>query len=491
MNNQSSRNFIKHFMVIGSGTAINMLIGVISTPIITRLIDPVEYGQLSIFTMYAGIAEMVLCLGLDQALVRYYYEKDNLEYRRALLFKCVKLPVIFTAIVSFLFLLILLTGILHFEFSTYYSVWLCVFTFVQIINRFSFLVIRLEYNSKLYSSLRILNKASFLIIVVTASYFIHDNYFNMLVIAAVVSLAICVAIGIIKQPDMWRFKRKDASYSTVPSKEMLMYAFPFIISMGITLIFQAMDKISLNYFCSYSEVGIYSSAMTIIAVFAIIQTTFNSLWAPMQMEHFANNPDDRSFFQKGNKMITVVMFSFGLSLILVKDLFALFLGSKYREAAYILPFLVFNPIMYTISETTVGGIIFMKKSKLQIVIAVGACITNIVGNTLLVPKIGCQGAAISTGISYIVFFTLRTFISNRYYYIDFSLKRFYFLTCVTSAYALYNTFVHFNIWCVIGYLFCMSVLVILYKETVILGINYLKKFMKKDRFFRKVDKGTT
>ena len=47
----------------------------------------VEYGQLSIFTLYATIAVMVLCLGLDQALVRFYYESDTLEYRRALLFK--------------------------------------------------------------------------------------------------------------------------------------------------------------------------------------------------------------------------------------------------------------------------------------------------------------------------------------------------------------------------------------------------------------------
>ncbi len=58
---------------------------------------------------------------------------------------------------------------------------------------------------------------------------------------------------------------------------------------------------------------------------------------------------------------------------------------------------------YTISETTVCGIVSMKKSKIQIVVAAGACITNIIMNTFLVPRYGCQGAAISTGISYIVF----------------------------------------------------------------------------------------
>ena len=49
-------SFLKHFAIIGGGTFINIALGVFTTPIITRLVDPVEYGQLSIFTMYSGMA---------------------------------------------------------------------------------------------------------------------------------------------------------------------------------------------------------------------------------------------------------------------------------------------------------------------------------------------------------------------------------------------------------------------------------------------------
>ena len=172
-----------------------------------------------------------------------------------------------------------------------------------------------------------------------------------------------------------------------------------------------------------------------------------------------------------------------MSLILFKDVFALLIGEKYREAAYILPFLIFNPIMYTISETTVTGLVFKKKSKVQVIVAVGACLTNIIGNYLLVPIFKCQGAAISTGISYIVFFSLRTFLSNKYYYVDFKLKRFYTLTLVVSLYALYNTFLLFNIGSVIGYFVCLVVLLILYRDAVGWVMIYItlsfKSIMKK------------
>ncbi len=458
---EKKAGFLTHFLVIGTGTLINMLIGLILTPLITRLVDPLEYGQLSVFTMYANIAEMVLCLGLDQALVRYYYESDEDEHKRALLLKCIKLPVIVTVICASLFMLLTSKGIIKFEFDPYISAWLCLCVLFQLIYRFSVLVVRLEYKSKLYSTLNILRKLAYLVLVVLFVFVFRKDHFDLLVVSTVLSIFICMLLSIYIQKDMWNFRLNKAESCTTTDAELLKYAAPFIISMGVTQVFQAIDVISLNTYRTYAEVGVYSSAMTLVHIFAVIQTAFNTLWAPMQVEHYSKNPEDHAFYQKGNQIITVIMFFIGLSLILVKDVFAVILGSKYREAAYILPFLVFNPIMYTISETTVGGLIFKKKSNMQVVVALGACITNIIGNTILVPELGCQGAAISTGISYIVFFSLRTFLSNKYYYTDFGLKRFYLLTLSVCLYALYNTFFKFNVWSVVGYLICISMLYLL------------------------------
>ena len=115
---KENKNILKHFMLIGGGTVINMLIGLITTPLITRLVDPVEYGQYSIFTMYANIAVMVLCLGLDQALVRFFYENDDISYQSAILFKCIKLPSLISFIFALFIILLSAGGVCTFEFST-------------------------------------------------------------------------------------------------------------------------------------------------------------------------------------------------------------------------------------------------------------------------------------------------------------------------------------------------------------------------------------
>lgn len=472
-------NFLKHFTIIGSGTLISMILGVLTTPLITRIVDPVEYGKFSIFTMYSNIVVMILYLGLDQSLVRYFYEADTKEYRRALLFKCVQIPIVATIIVSVIVILFNDFKLFEFEFGKSMLYLLFIYTFIQIIYRFSLLLVRLQYKSKLYSLLNIIQKVSYIVLVLPLLTFGTMEKMKSLIIATMIATLICVIISLYYERETWNFVNVNSSDCSISRKSLLKYAYPYIISMGVTTIFQTIDKISLNKYATYTEVGIFSSTMTLIHVFNIIQSTFNTLWAPMAIEHYTKDNNDKSYYQKGNKIITVIMFFIGISLILIKDTFAVLLGERYRQAAYILPFLIFSPIMYTISETTVSGLVFLKKSKMQVVVAVGACITNIIGNTILVPRLGAQGAAISTGVSYIVFFTLRTALSNYYFYIDFNLKKFYMLTGVVVLYAFYNTFIKFNFISVIGYFICLGIMIVLYWDTIKWMIQYLIINIKK------------
>ncbi len=475
---EKNNSFLKHFTIIGGGTMINMLLGLITEPIITRLVDPADNGRYGIFTMYSSIAVMILCIGLDQALVRYYYENDDEDYKRSLLAKCVTLPILLCLGVSVIVMALSLTGIVKFKFDPLIMGILCTFTLIQLIYRFSLMLVRLEYKSKLFSLLNILYKLFYLAAVFPLIFLFKHDHVLSLVTAVTLSMFACMFTSVVANKKLWKIRNTDKQKSA-SLKELMTFGYPYILSMGLATLFAAIDKFSLDIFRTDAEVGVYTSAMTLVNVFAIIQTTFNTLWQPMSVEHYSKDENDRSFYQLGNQLITIVMFFIGISLILCKDIFVYILGSKYREAAYILPFLCFHPIMYTISETTVSGLVFKKKSKMQVVVSAGACLTNIIGNTILVPWLGCKGAAISTGISYIVFFTLRTVLSNSYFYIDFKLGRFYTLTLAVTLYCFYNTFFKFGIITIVGYIVCLALLIILYLDSVKWGLGYLKKAAKK------------
>ena len=132
----NEKGVLKHFAIIGGGTFLNLLLGLVTTPLITRIVDPVEYGQHSVFLLYANLALLVLLLGMDQGLARYYYLKPEREYKRALLFRCIKYPVITTLVVAVAVMTCSVMGLVEFEFAPQIMALLCLYTLFEVIYRF-------------------------------------------------------------------------------------------------------------------------------------------------------------------------------------------------------------------------------------------------------------------------------------------------------------------------------------------------------------------
>lgn len=470
------RKIIKHFTTIGIGTVLGMIVGLLSTMTFTRMVDTAVYGKLSIFTLYGNIAETVLVIGLDQALMRFYYNDTSIVYKHSLLLKCIKPPFVLSVIAAVSFMLLVTANLIPFELDRIGAALLCALSILLVGNRFSVLLLRLEYRSKLYSLMNVLQKATYLSCAVLLLSMNHVEELHSLMIAMVLSYFVVVLLSCIAMRRIWLCGMKD-DVSVPTYRKLINYSWPFVLSMGITMFFNAIDKLSLQHFCDYSVVGVYTSTLNLVALFSVLQITFTSLWAPLTVEHYQKEPNDTSLYIRGNQVITILMFSLGFVLIASKDLFALILGEKYREAAYILPFLIFNPIMYTISETTVIGITFRKKSIYHVIIAAVSCLVNLCGNTILVPRIGAKGAAISTGLSYILFFTLRTIFSQKYYPVKFELWKIYTLVVLAIGFSAYNTFVLFNYKVLIGLALCLAAIILLYRETVGFMISEIQKLI--------------
>lgn len=463
MLNKENKNIFKSFFHVGVGTILGLVISVLTTPIITRLVDPEEYGKLSIFNLYISIAVMTLCLGLDQSLLRYYYKKDDIQYKRELFTKCFFVPFIILLLVCLIFYFINLSFGSFFEFSGIIFVFLIGVVF-EFAFRFSTLLLRLENKSLLYSLTGIINRIIYVGVAILLLKLLDVSSFDYLAYSLVLGLIGSSVFAILINKKIWKplIKTKECE---INFKELMRYGLPFILVSGLETLFSSIDKLSLKILCDYSTVGIYASALSIAHLFAIVQSSFNTVWAPVSIKHYEENPEDNAFYTKYNQAITLIMFAFGLTLIASKDLLVLMLGEKYRSAVFILPFLCFHPIMYTISETTFVGIVISKKSYLQLITVAVSCLVNICGNILLVPHLGGKGAAISTGFSYIVFYTLRTIFGKKNYYFDNHPLKFVAATILLIVFSAISTFLSFQWWMILIYLFMIGILIVLYWET--------------------------
>lgn len=456
---------LKKFMEFGIGSILTLLIGFISSPIITRLVTPEQNGKFSMFTTIGNLLLVIVVLGLDQSYVRFFYDEDE-SVRGKLLKICIKIPLIVATTLS-IFMIIFYKSITNYivgDISFPVIILLIIYLFTSILLRFSSLQIRMNQKAKLYSLVNIIQKVTNLVFVILFYLIFNNNYYT-LVLAIVFSTIVSLLLGMIVEKKVWFTNYNKLNLKT-SKEELIRYGLPLIFSMAITWVFQSTDRIAIKQFSGYEELGLYNGAMTIIALLNAVQSTFTTFWTPVAFERYSKNPDDKEFFSNINKIVTVVMLLIATALIASKDLIVLLLGEKYRQAMFIFPYLVFMPVMYTISETTVLGINFKKKSKDHIKIASISAIFNIIGNLLLVPSFGAIGAAISTGVSYVIFFIARTYFSNKYYKVDFEMKKFLFSTLLLYVLATYSSFYKFNLIIIILVIILLISICVLYKQTI-------------------------
>ncbi|WP_211241904.1 oligosaccharide flippase family protein [Ectobacillus panaciterrae] len=456
------------------GSGIVLILGFVSSPLNTRLFSPEEFGKFSMFLLLANVINAIVLLGLDQSFVRYFYIEVE-SNRGRLLYRTFTLSVIFCIFITIIIILfkqMLLQQL--FKEQNYQLLFLIILNnFALLLNRFAMLVIRMKQNGKLFSTLQIIQKITNIIFILLL-FFVLNRNFLILVYATVISNILATIIAIVAERDLWSYKNFRGKINTT-SQELLKYGTPLIFTFLITWLFQSSDRLFIKHYQGYKELGIYSAAFSIIALLNAVQMAFSMFWVPVAYEKFEQDLDNKAFFTKVNKIVTFVMFFISILIVLLKDVIILILGESYRPASSMIPFLVFMPLMYTISETTVLGINFKKKSKYHIIITLLTAIVNLIGHSILIPSMGGIGAAISTGFTYIVFFSLRTFFSKKLYTNNYNLKKFYLVTINLIVFCFYATFNSLDIICILLGIFNVITLLFIYKEVLIDSLVLIKR----------------
>ena len=442
-----NNSLVKKFLSFSIGNWVSLLIALISTPFITRILSPEDFGVFSLFTIILNLLLIVSMLGTDQSYGRFFYEVDK-ELRKSLLFKCLRISFSMLIVLSMIILIFhKYAGIFLFNSKDFDLVILLILgLLVSIVNRFSLLVVRMEQRGGLYSALQVITKLlDFTILLLIYFSYLNINAYIIPILSMIVSCFLVTVITILVTKENWMFDKVDTrSKKVFKYRDLINYGIPLAVTMIMTWIFQYIDRFFIKELGDYTELGLYAAAFKLVAILNIIQISFTSFWVPLSNQKFHENNENRLFFSGMFSIISFVMITMGFILIIFKDLLKIFFGEQYIEAVYIFPMLVLIPIMYTISEISVVGINFYKKPKFHILISLFVCLVSIIGNIILVPYFGAKGAAISTGLSYVFFLVFRTIfgMKNFQFYIDY--KKIYFEILLLTIFALISTLIDSN-----------------------------------------------
>lgn len=427
------------------GPIISAAIGFLTIPIITRFIDPSEYGKTAIFSILQTLGVAIVYLGLDHAFVREFNEEDDKE---KLFTNSVLLPMMF----AFLGFIVCTIIYIFFE-KNMYTIslfYFSVFILLSPLERFILLSYRMEEEAKMFAVFNILIKLIVMVTTIILLLILQKNFHTIILGTALGQFISDVIIV------LFSLKHININLNKINwklEKKLLKYGLPFVPSAIILWMLTSTDRIMLEAFRSSDELGVYLVAMKVVSILIIFQNIFITIWVPTAFK-WKKNDKPNEIFPIISEILTFCMSLVFILILLFKVQIVWILSNEYKDVIYIVPFLLFYPIMYTLSETTGIGIAFSRKTKYNLYVSISVMIINIISCVLIIPKYGAIGASIATAISYICYFLIKTLISRNVWF-KFKLNYYLYVVVYLIIVATTNIIIEQRYNIVVNLLFLM------------------------------------
>ncbi len=471
------KNAVKLFFSFSLGVWVQAIVNLFSVPIITYLISPQEFGKATMYSVAYNLLLIITLMGMDQSFIRSFYEVRT-EDRPKLLWSSIAIPLSFYGIISIILLVMsnqaskLLIG----EKDARIGYMISISLITGILQSFNANLIRMQKKGILFSAIYSVQAIANVTTTVLYALYFGKNFYAI-IWGQIFGNLTAFLIGFIFEHSYILPVQVDLALT----KKLLNYGLPLVPSSVIWWLFQFTSRFSLRMLSNFTELGYYGIAFKLSTVMALIQAGFSNFWIPIAYETYEKDRENTKLFENAAELITLLMVSFALLVILFKDIIFLIMSKSYSEAAPVLPYLLFSPVILTILTVTARGINFLKKTYWFAVSDSIALVINLVGNIILVPRLGARGAAFSTAISFLVLFTIETTVSMSLFRVKYPLSKIYGALLVLFISAGIGTFLNKIIINILVSFVSFIFLLLFFREAVRKGIEQSKSFINKKR----------
>jgi O-antigen/teichoic acid export membrane protein len=471
---------LRKYIAFSLGTWFRAFISFFITPITTWLINPTEFGKAAMFSTVYSIVLLVGFLGTTQSFLRFFPQKSE-EERSILLWSCLIVPILMSFLIGTV-VFILKDPINSFLVGTSHSnahVLLVLTLVTGIFQTFNLSLVRSKGKAILFSAIQVIQSLSQIGFIVLYALLVSRDFYALLY-AQLFSNVVALVTGMFFERSYWFPIKIDKKLVF----EVIKYGYPFVFSGLLWWLLNWIDRFVLRLYTSFSDIGLYSAAFKIVSAMSLLTTGFSTLWYPFAYEQYEKNPENTMIFKKTLDYVAFLVFSVGFLLLSFKDVIFLLLARSYRPAAAISPFLILNPVMITMAIVVARGIDFSKKTYWFIVSDGVTALLNLAGNFLLIPVFGARGAAVSTGLSFIIVFAIESSVSKKLYPVPYDLKKVYCLVSLFVLSAALHTFSENLLLPVISSVFGIFVTILVYKTEFLkmmsIGIDFLKSVLHRN-----------
>lgn len=401
---------------------INQAIPFILLPILTRIIDPAEYGILGTFMALLAVINVIVSMGSSDAAVRRYYDRSKKAFNYP---KFVFNGILLNFMVLFFFIAVIFLSKNFLSAKTGIPrQWLFVLPVIGGLTAVYSTPIKLlifknkplEY-SKVKISQTIVEVGASLFFVVVMGLSWRGRVLGVFTESVVF---FCLSMFMLFRSRLLEFK-VDFKYIL----NILMYGAPVVIhSLGYALV-STIDKIFLNNMVGLSSTGVYSAGCSIAGVLGFFTGALSLAWTPFLYERLSDHSKDmRIKLVKATYLVFLFVFAMGVLLIIASPIFVrVILGGRFYGALPFIPWLALGLVFHGMYVMVVSYVFYSKRTYALAFGAVVIVAVDAATNYFFIKANGAIGAAQATFFTFMFRFFLIWYLSNRV----FPMPWFYFL----------------------------------------------------------------
>ena len=181
------------------------------------------------------------------------------------------------------------------------------------------------------------------------------------------------------------------------------------------LLITATDRMFITTLLGVHETGLYAVGAQVGMIIAVLEHSFNLAWTPWLFEKLKRNtPQDRRLIKTITRAynVTILILAAGLSMLAPWFLNS-FVGKEFVGAARFVFWLALANALGGMYKMVANQIFFANKTQILAWITLGAGITNVVFNYVLISLNGSVGAAQATALTYFLYYVATAYFSAR------------------------------------------------------------------------------
>lgn len=403
------RKFFKDSILYTMANIFTKGIGFFMLPFYLNYLNKIEYGVYDYIFTIGGFVSIVVALEITQSVLRFSSEeKCDIEKSKyitnGVFFSFIAYVTCF--LLSLLFidkLSVFITG----QSGQYITVILALVSYIVTSMLYMSSII---FRSNLNSKSATLSSAISAAMVAVFSFIglqLFEQSLIVILLSTISGQLIVIVYNYTKLSRYWLHRPNAAVL-----KKMLLFSSPLVISSIGVVLSTLVDRMVIKELLGFSELAEYGVAARFASIVTLVTLGFQSALAPLVYSQL-DNPNVKFSIRKLFSIYCIVSLIFLVFLFLLsKKIFLIFLGESYLNSAYIFSILSCSMLIHS-AYVFFPGLSINGKTKTLATVNILVGIINFLGNCLLVPLLGIEGAAYSTLFCSIAFFITNVFFSEK------------------------------------------------------------------------------